>query len=184
MSYLIQQLTDSWREMKRLKVLAVTAMLIALGVILGFFFSIQLTDYIRIGFSSIPNQLTALFFGPVVGGFMGGITDILKFIVKPTGPFFPGYTLNAMLGPVIYGFFFYHRPVTFRRILAAHIVVAVIVNLLLGTLWSSMLYGQAFMVLLPTKAIQQVLTVPVYSLVFYMVAKPLEKARVVQSVAA
>lgn len=60
MSYLIQQLTDSWREMKRLKVLAVTAMLIALGVILGFFFSIQLTDYIRIGFSSIPNQLTSL----------------------------------------------------------------------------------------------------------------------------
>ena len=73
---------------------------------------------------------------------------------------------------------------TFRRILAAHIVVAVIVNLLLGTLWLSMMYGQAFMVLMPARAIKQVFSVPVDSLVFYMVAKSLEKARVVQSVAA
>lgn len=46
-----------------------------------------------------------MLFGPVVGGIMGGIGDILKFLIKPTGPYFFGYTLNAMLGPVIYGIF-------------------------------------------------------------------------------
>lgn len=49
--------------------MAVAAMLIAIGVILGFF-SVQLTEFIRIGFSGIPNELASMLFGPVVGGIM------------------------------------------------------------------------------------------------------------------
>ena len=100
MKQLKQQFEDSWHELKKTKVMAVTAMLIAIGVVLGFF-SIQLTEFIRIGFSGIPNELASMLFGPVVGGIMGGIGDILKFLIKPTGPYFFGYTLNAILGPVI-----------------------------------------------------------------------------------
>ena len=110
MKQLKQQFVDSWHELRKTKVMAVAAMLIAIGVILGFF-SVQLTEFIRIGFSGIPNELASMLFGPVVGGIMGGIGDILKFLIKPTGPYFFGYTLNAMLGPVIYGIFFYHRPI-------------------------------------------------------------------------
>lgn len=105
MKQLKQQFVDSWHELRKTKVMAVAAMLIAIGVILGFF-SVQLTEFIRIGFSGIPNELASMLFGPVVGGIMGGIGDILKFLIKPTGPYFFGYTLNAMLGPVIYGNFF------------------------------------------------------------------------------
>lgn len=104
MKQLKQQFVDSWHELRKTKVMAVAAMLIAIGVILGFF-SVQLTEFIRIGFSGIPNELASMLFGPVVGGIMGGIGDILKFLIKPTGPYFFGYTLNAMLGPVIYGIF-------------------------------------------------------------------------------
>lgn len=71
--------------------MAVAAMLIAIGVILGFF-SVQLTEFIRIGFSGIPNELASMLSGPVVGGIMGGIGDILKFLIKPTGPYFWVYT--------------------------------------------------------------------------------------------
>ena len=55
MKQLKQQFVDSWHELKKTKVMAVTAMLIAIGVVLGFF-SIQLTDFIRIGFSGIPKD--------------------------------------------------------------------------------------------------------------------------------
>ena len=96
MKQLKQQFVDSWHELRKTKVMAVAAMLIAIGVILGFF-SVQLTEFIRIGFSGIPNELASMLFGPVVGGIMGGIGDILKFLIKPTGPYFFGYTLNAML---------------------------------------------------------------------------------------
>ena len=129
-----QKFVDSWHELKKTKVLAVTAMLIAIGVILDFCFSLQLTESIKIGFSGIPNELTSMMFGPVVGGIMGGIGDILKFLIKPTGAYFFGFTLNAILGPVIYGIFLYQRPVKFGRILAAKITVSLLVNLLLGHL--------------------------------------------------
>lgn len=81
MKQLKQQFVDSWHELRKTKVMAVAAMLIAIGVILGFF-SVQLTEFIRIGFSGIPNELASMLFGPVVGGIMGGIGDILKFLIK------------------------------------------------------------------------------------------------------
>ena len=89
---------DSWHELKHVKTLVMTAMFIAMGVVLGFFFSIQITESLRLGFSFIANEMTALLFGPVVGGLMGGVTDILKYILKPAGPFNFGFTFNAILG--------------------------------------------------------------------------------------
>ena len=113
-------------------------------------------------------EMTALLFGPVVGGLMGGITDILKFLVKPTGPFFFGFTLNAIFGGVIYGAILYHSPISFKRILAAKAVVAVFVNLLLGTFWLDMMYGQGFIALLPARALKQLFTVPIESIIFFV----------------
>ena len=59
MKQLKQQFVDSWHELRKTKVMAVAAMLIAIGVILGFF-SVQLTEFIRIGFSGIPHELAYL----------------------------------------------------------------------------------------------------------------------------
>ena len=173
MKQLKQQFEDSWHELKKTKVMAVTAMLIAIGVVLGFF-SIQLTEFIRIGFSML--------FGPVVGGIMGGIGDILKFLIKPTGPYFFGYTLNAILGPVIYGIFFYHRPIQLGRVVAAKITVALLVNLLLGTWWLTILYGKGFLAILPARFIKQVVSVPIDSVIFYVLAKTLERSKAISMI--
>ena len=45
---------DSIQELKDLRTLAVTAMLLAIAVVLGFY-TLQLTDYIKIGFAYIAN---------------------------------------------------------------------------------------------------------------------------------
>ena len=169
---------DSWHELRHVKTLVMTAMFIAMGVVLGFFFSIQITDSLRLGFSFIANEMTALLFGPVVGGLMGGVTDILKFIIKPTGPFNFGFTFNAILGAVIYGMMLYKRPVNFKRILAAKIIVSVIVNVFFGTLWLSMMYGKGFIALLPPRVLKQIIFVPIESLIFYIVAKTLSETKV------
>ena len=99
---MLKTFSDSYKELKKLKTLVITALLIAIGIILGQF-SIQLTETTKIGISFIATQMTANLFGPVVGGIMGGVADILKFIIKPTGPFLIGYTISAILGPMIYG---------------------------------------------------------------------------------
>ncbi|HBA62818.1 MAG TPA: folate family ECF transporter S component [Lachnospiraceae bacterium] len=176
-----KQFTDSLEELKSRKCLAVTAMLIAVGIILGFF-SVQITDFIRVGFSGLANELTAYLFGPVVGGIMGGITDILKYILKPTGPFFFGWTLNAILAAVIYGVIFYKHSISLGRILIAKLLVAVLINLVLGTYWLHVMYGQAFFALLPARALKQVASVPLEAVLFYVVAQTLQKAKVFAAV--
>ncbi|MBQ8802045.1 MAG: folate family ECF transporter S component [Tyzzerella sp.] len=177
MFMLIKQFSDSYKELKNLNTLVMTALLIAVGIVLGYF-SIQITDTTKIGVSFVATQLTATLFGPVVGGIMGGVADILKFIIKPTGAFFWGWTFNAILGPVIYGIMLYKKRLTLARILISKIVVAIVVNMFFGCLWSSMLYGKAFWVLMGTKAIQQVIQVPIQSIIFWMVVKALQKAKV------
>ncbi len=157
MKQLKQQFVDSWHELRKTKVMAVAAMLIAIGVI-------------------------SMLFGPVVGGIMGGIGDILKFLIKPTGPYFFGYTLNAMLGPVIYGIFFYHRPIQLGRVVAAKITVALLVNLLLGTWWLTILYGKGFLAILPARFIKQVVSVPIDSVIFYVLAKTLERSKAISMI--
>lgn len=181
MSQMKKQFADSFQELKSLKTIVVTAMFMAIGIVLGSMFTIQIGNFLKLGFSFIANEMTALLFGPVVGGLMGGLTDVIKYIMKPTGPFFFGFTFNAILGAVIYGVILYHRPITFKRILAAKVIVAVIVNMILGTYWLQVMYGKAFFALLPGRALKQLVAVPIESLLFYVVAKTLSKTKVVES---
>ena len=87
--------TCSYRELKHAKTVTVCAMMGAVAVVLGSM-SIEVGDFIRIGFSGIPNELVHFLFGPVTGCIFAGAMDIIKYLIKPTGPFFPGFTLVAM----------------------------------------------------------------------------------------
>ena len=179
---MLKAFSDSYKELKKLKTLVITALLIAIGIILGQF-SIQLTETTKIGISFIATQMTANLFGPVVGGIMGGVADVLKFIIKPTGPFLIGYTISAILGPMIYGVLLYKKPISFWRILLSKTVVAILINLLLGTFWSYHYFGAAFWAAIPAKLIQQVIQVPVQSIIYYFVMKALKEAKVFQLIA-
>ena len=50
--------TDSYRELKSVRTITTMAMLAAIAIILGMF-SIEYGNFIRIGFSSIPNGIIA-----------------------------------------------------------------------------------------------------------------------------
>lgn len=168
---------DSAQELRRVNTLVLTALLIAIGIVLGYY-SVQVTDNIKVGVSFVATQLTATLFGPVVGGIMGGVTDVLKYIIKPTGAFSILWTLNAVVGPMIYGMMLYKKKVTLWRIILSKAIVAIVVNLFMGSLWSSLLYGSAFWALLPAKLLQQAIQVPIQSLIFWVVVKALQKAKV------
>lgn len=164
--------TDSSKELKSVKTVTVCAMLAALAVILGMF-SIEIGNYIRIGFSSIPNGVVSYLFGPVVGGIFAGTLDVLKYIMKPTGAFYPPMTLVTVLAGLLYGLFYYKKPVTLPRVLAAKFTVMLICNVILNTLCLSDLYGNAFFVLLPARALKNLIMWPIDSMIFYTVAKML-----------
>jgi len=181
MHKIMNQFADSAKELKKLKTIVITGLLIAIGIILGQF-SIQISQSTKVGISFIATQLTAMLFGPVIGGIMGGVSDVLKFIIKPTGNFLIGYTINAMVGPIIYGILLYKRHISFWRILISKAVVAVLVNLLLGCYWQYLYFGAAIVAILPGKILQQLIQVPVQSILFYIVVVALKKAKVFQLV--
>lgn len=169
--------TDSYREVKQVRTVTTAAMFGAISVVLGYF-TIVIGDYIKIGFSTIANQFVYYLFGPVVGGCFGGALDILKYLIKPTGAFFPGFTFSAIAAGVLYGCFLYKKPITLVRVLMAELIVSIICNMLLGTLWLSMLYGKGFMALLPLRVFKNLVMWPVNSFLFYSIGKTLEASGV------
>lgn len=137
---------DSCRELKQVRTITTAAMFMAVSVVLGYF-TIEAGPYLKIGFGSVVNQFVYFLFGPVVGGFYGGVLDLVKYVVKPTGAFFPGFTFNAILAGIIYGTFLYQRPLTFKRTLAVHFIVIMVCNVFLNTLFLSMMSGKGILAL-------------------------------------
>ena len=142
--------SESAKELKNTKSLVVMAMLLALAVVLGFV-SVQVTDSLRISFTFLPNALAGRLFGPTVGMLIGGLADILKYIVKPTGPFFPGFTISGILGGLIYGLVLYKKPLRLGRVILANVLVTVFVNIFLNTYWLTVLYGSSYLVIWPAR---------------------------------
>ena len=135
---------SSAKELKSVPALAMCAMFAALALILNSVASINLGPYIKIGFSGIPNQIVDYLFGPITGGLFAGILDLVKYFMKPDGAFFFGFTFNAMLAAFIYGCFYYRQKLTLKRVLIAKLVVVLVVNIVLNTLWLDMPVRQRF----------------------------------------
>jgi ECF transporter S component (folate family) len=142
----------------------------ALAIVLNYTTSIFITEYIRIGFSGIPNRVIDYMLGPGVGAIFGGVMDILKYITKPAGgAFFPGYTISAVLGGIIYGFLLYNKPIKIWRVLCAEFLAKLFINCGLNTLWLKIMYGSAFMAILPTRALKNLIMLPIdTAILFFM----------------
>ena len=175
MKLLIEKMKSSINELKNTKNIAIVGMLIAIAVLLGFFATIQIGEFIKIGFSFIPNELTAMLFGPFVAGIMAGISDILKFTIKSTGNFIPGFTISSILSGFIYGFILYKNPISLKRIIFAKLITTIFINTILNTYWLTIFYGKAFFILLATRIPKQLIMFPIEVFIFYAIVKSLDK---------
>ena len=167
---------DSMNELRRLNVVVFCGIMAALAVVLSFVGTIRIGSYIRIGLSGVPERMVNLLFGPAVGGIYGALMDILKYIVNPSGAYFPGFTISAALTGIIYGLFLYRHSTTIARVLIPEIIVRVGVNLVLNTYWLTILYGEGFFVLLPSRIVSNLVQIPFETALIYFVLKATERA--------
>ncbi len=154
----------SAKELKSIRCLCVTAMLIALDIALKFLVSIQVTDSVKISFAFIAIASIGMLYGPTVGFVAGIITDLLGFVIKPTGAFDIRFTLIEALGALIYGLFLYNAvngKWLLPRIIAAKTTVVIICNLWLTTWAISSVAGKGFLVMLPARVISNLALLPV-----------------------
>lgn len=171
--------TDSLSEFSNITTIVVSAMIGAVAVVLGMF-TIPVNDSLKIGFSTIANQLVYYLYGPAAGCAYGGMIDILNYLVKPTGAFFPPFTLVSMLAGILYGAVYYKRPLSLLRILAANLVVLLICNIWLHTVCICILngyelYGAKFYAMLPSRIIKNFIVWPINSILFFLIATKMER---------
>lgn len=146
------------------------SLLIAIEIILTRFCSIQ-TPIIRIGFGFVPVAVIAIMYGPLSAGIAYAIGDIIGLILFPSGAFFPGFTLTAFLTGITYGVFLYNKPATWIRIIGSALVVCLILNLGLDTLWLSIIMGKGYLALLPTRIIKSILMIPIQTVIIGVIWK-------------
>ena len=166
---------DSMNQLKVTQNLVICGLMAALAVVLNYVASIDVGPYIRISFSSIPNRIIEFLFGPIVGSIFGGMLDILKYLTKPSGPYFFGFTFDTMLAGVIYGSLLYKKPIKLWRIVLAEFLAKLIVNCGFNTLWISMLYGKGFLLLLPARILKNAIMLPLDTAILFFALTFMQK---------
>ena len=158
--------------------ISIIGLLMALDIILTRFVAIE-TPIVRIGFGFLPVAIIAMLYGPWIAGVAAAITDFMGIMLFPkVALYFPGFTLSAFLGGVIYGLILYKKPKTLGRVILAILLVTVFVNLGLNTLWLTILLDKAIYVIFTALLIQNLVLAPVDIALLYFVLqnKTLRKA--------
>jgi len=165
---LFSRIFESSREFKKVTTITTCAMFGALSVVLGYY-SFKITPNLKIGFGSIPNMLVDYLFGPVVGMMAGVCTDVLGYFAGnlSMGAYFPGYTLTAVVGGLIWGLWLYPRKITVWRAIGAKTCINLFCNICLNTLWLTVTGGKAMSVLLVTRVPKNLILLPIEIVLVY-----------------
>ena len=167
-------------ELKNPRCLVLTAMFIAMNITLDLLkLRIDIPGFPRIGVGFLTNASIGMLFGPVVCMMMGFCTDVLGFMLNPGtggGGYFPGYTLTAMVAGVIWGVFLYcpdsksEGKLSFLlRTLAARVLVTLVCNVGMNTLWLTLQGGDGMWVTLIGRLPAQLLILPIQYLLLLLV---------------
>ena len=153
--------------------------LTAINLILSRFLAINIGGFGRIQLGSIARIMAGLWFGPLAGGLCGLVSDLLGCLIQ-------GYAVNplitfaAILWGVIPALFFpegicsrnsLSRKSGILRLCAGTIIACLVCTLLITTAGLVLFNGLNLYTILPTRATQTILQVPVYcvlvSLLYY-----------------
>lgn len=138
--------------------LVIVALLLALEVILGTFFTINFAGIAKIGFGFLPIAMIAILYGPVWAGTAYAIGDILAWFIKPEGAYFPGLTFTCFCVGIVMGLFLYKKEVTLARCAVCFLVVVFFFDFLMNTYWLHILMHQGFVALLPSRVVKCIIT--------------------------
>ena len=156
------------------EMIVIMGFMIALEIVLSKLVSINLS-FLRIGFGFLPIAILAILYGPLWSGLAYAIGDIIGGFLFPTGAYFPGFTLTAFLTGVLFGLVLYKKKISFARALVACALVCIICNLLINTYWLTFIIGKGYGVLLASRAIKELVAIPVMAVLIIAIDKTVIK---------
>ena len=143
------------KDLFKTKNLALMALLVAANVVFSRFLSIN-TFNIKIGFTFLTVMMAAYLFGPVGAMLVGGIGDVIGALLFPIAPFFPGFTLTAVITGLLYSFFI-NKKTSLPKIIIGVVVTELLCSGLMNTFWISYMYGSDFGALFVTRLTTQII---------------------------
>ena len=157
------------------KMLVTAGVLIALNIILSRFLSINLWN-LKFGFTFVSIFVAAYFYGAGFAAMVAGVADVVGALLFPSGSFFPGFTLTAVLTGLLYGLLL-HKKQTKLRIGVTVIIAQFALGLMMNTLWISILYGSPFWPLVGTRIFQCLIMTPVEFITISVMSRMLARTR-------
>ncbi|SDM08149.1 folate family ECF transporter S component [Halarsenatibacter silvermanii] len=150
--------------------LVYAALLIALSIIFTRIFSLRIAlggaEGIRIGLGGLPIVFAGIAFGPLVGGIVGAVSDLIGFFINPMGPYMPHFTLTSFLTgfmPGIFICYFFAGRKSFRNILITIAITQVITAVLMVPYFQNSLFGIPYIATVPSRVISQAGMIPLYA---------------------
>ncbi len=170
------------------KTLVLAAIFASMNIILTRVGSIMLFGgSVRLGFGNVPLILSGLALGPLAGAMTGLVSDLLGVMINSHGAaIHPGFTLSSILTgalPALIVALSHKKRSSLFNVVASNIAVLIIVSLTLNTYWLSQLQGQAYLVLLPARAVSSLFIATVTTLIIYPLMKSLVKTGLISDTA-
>ena len=121
---------DAAAELKDIKMLVVTALMIALRIALKPF-AIYIGPQMAIQTATLATALGAMIFGPVIAIPAALISDTIGFMIFPTGDYFLPFALTEIASTMIYALCFYRAKPSTTRVIIARFLICFLVNVVL-----------------------------------------------------
>ena len=164
--------------LKNIRILTIAALLVALSVVAGFF-KFPISEVLEIRFTAVPIAVAGALLGPGIAAIVGGLADIGGFIIMPTGPYFPGFTISGIVGGIIFGLLLHSRGsarVSIGRILTAVILNTVVVNMILNSLWLTIMYGKGgFFAVISARILKEIVMIPINTILIAAILNPIAR---------
>ncbi len=157
-------------------VLALMGLFVALAVVLTRLVRPIELPFLRVSFGFLATSFCSIILGPFLGAVNAAVGDIAGYFLFPSGSaFFPGFTISAFLSGILYGVFLYKKPVTLLRVALAVLSVSIAADLVLNTIWLSILYDKAWTAFFALRAIKTAIFYPIQVAAIYLLWKYLGK---------
>lgn len=131
-------------------------------------------EAIRIGFGGLPIIFAGIYFGPLAGGMVGAVADLVGYFINPMGPYMPHFTLTSALTGILPGLVIYYifkEKRTFLNLVVAIAVGQIVTSVLLVPLFLYQLFGIPFTVNFLTRLIGQAIHIPFYAYLITVLQK-------------
>lgn len=173
---------EAFLAMKRLSTrnMVYLSILISLNIVLTRVASIRIgvggAEIVRIGFGGFPIIFAGITMGPMAGGIVGAIGDIIGYNINPMGAYMPHFTLSAALTGIIPGlvlkpFKKEKETYTFWQLLLAIAIGQITTSIFMVPYFMQLLFKVPMVSTVPGRVIGQAIHVPLYAFMTAVIMK-------------